>query len=263
MSIQVSVIIPCYNHGAYIEKAISSVLEYKNLDEIEIIVINDGSTDFATIEILSKINHPIVKVIQQENQGLAKSRNNGIRLAKGRYILPLDSDNYISPEYISEAKALLDRRDDISIIFSDRIVFFDSDQRSFVEKVADFDFENLLIANTIDACAVFRRSLWEKIGGYDENMPVMGFEDWDFWIMSHLSDAKFHKINKPLFYYRDLPNSMLKGIIEKQELAFSYLLHKHSLVYARVFLKMRKENKYIKRKPLIYFIRKIIGKTKF
>ncbi|HTF82499.1 MAG TPA: glycosyltransferase family A protein, partial [Cytophagales bacterium] len=174
MSILISVVIPCYNHGKYITKAIQSVLEYEFPEEVEILVINDGSTDPETLKVLSELSDPHVQVYHQENKGLAKSRNRGVQLAQGRYILPLDSDNYIKHEYIGISKQILDARRDIDVVYCDRIIF--NDHSNVYQKVPEYSLKEILFGNKIDACAVFRKSMWESLGGYDEFMPVMGYE---------------------------------------------------------------------------------------
>ena len=94
---KVSVIIPCYNQGACLEEAVDSVLA-QTFQDFEILVVNDGSTDEATIRMLGKYERPKTRVIHTDNQGLAMARNNGIREARGAYILPLDADDKIGPD---------------------------------------------------------------------------------------------------------------------------------------------------------------------
>lgn len=97
----VSVIIPIYNVGSYLKECLDSVVN-QSYQEIEIIAINDGSTDNSK-EILNQYaaDHPIIKVIDQENSGQSVSRNKGIKVAKGKYVYFLDADDYILPETIA------------------------------------------------------------------------------------------------------------------------------------------------------------------
>ena len=80
---KVSVIIPCYNHGVYIDETVDSVLD-QTFQDFEIIIINDGSTDEFTVEKLKTYNKPKTKVIHTSNQGLSSARNNGIRASTNR-----------------------------------------------------------------------------------------------------------------------------------------------------------------------------------
>jgi len=110
----VSIIIPCYNVGSYIEQCIDSILSqsYKSL---EIIVIDDGSTD-NTGEILKHYNDSRLKIIHQKNAGLSAARNTGLKVAKGKYIAFVDGDDFIEPGYIEKlVKTLEQNKSDISI----------------------------------------------------------------------------------------------------------------------------------------------------
>jgi glycosyltransferase involved in cell wall biosynthesis len=224
----ISIIIPCYNHGIYIDEAIKSVEEYKS-DNYEIIIINDGSTDEFTNMRLTELKNEGYNVIFQENQGLGKTRNNAIRLAKGKYILPLDADNLILPDYIIKSINILETNPHISIVYSDRQCF-----GNLVEiiNVGDFSKEKIIDHNYIDACAVFRKSLWEQVGGYDEIMPIQGWEDWDFWLLAIENNAKFCYISEILFKYRVVENSMIHKLnaLNTDEL-HKYIYKKHSILF--------------------------------
>ena len=91
---QVSVIIPCYNQGRYLDDAITSVL-VQTYQNFEILIVDDGSTEPETIEILQDYQQPKTRIIRTENQGVATARNLGIAQAQGTYILPLDADDKI------------------------------------------------------------------------------------------------------------------------------------------------------------------------
>lgn len=201
----VSIIIPCYNHGQYIEDAISSIKACNTKTLYEIIIINDGSKDEYTLEILRKIEKQGFKVINQKNQGLAAARNNAIKEANGKYIIPLDSDNKLHKNYLDNAVFVLEQKPNIDVVYGNPILFGDLQG---VKKLAKFNFGLLLVGNFIDACAVFRKEIWAKVGGYDGNMPAMGNEDWEFWINIYLNGGRFYHLNKPCFYYRVLNDSM-------------------------------------------------------
>ena len=108
---KVSVIIPCYNHGEYLDEAVESVLT-QTYQNFEIIIVDDGSTDQSTIDLLKVYRKPKTRVIRTDNQGLASARNNGIKEAKGEYILPLDADDKIGKEYLKKAVKILDENED-------------------------------------------------------------------------------------------------------------------------------------------------------
>ena len=201
-----SVIIPCYNHGQYLQEAIDSILAYKN-QPIELIIIDDGSTDMYTVRKIEELKTLGFMVIQQTNAGLAKTRNAGIAIAKGKYILPLDADNKIKVAYIEKALQLLESNK-CDIVYAKPHFFGDvTDDRKFRTK--QFIGTDLIFGNYIDACAIYRKEVWIKNSGYDALMPFNGVEDWEFWLNSYFNGFKFHFIDEELFDYRILQNSMI------------------------------------------------------
>ncbi|MBY0426653.1 MAG: glycosyltransferase family 2 protein [Cytophagales bacterium] len=256
----ISVIIPCFNHGKYIQEALDSVLQYHNQGDVEIIIVNDGSTEQLTIDKLSEIHIPNVQVIHQSNSGLGNARNTGIKSAKGKYILPLDSDNKIFPEYISESIKIMESKPDIGVVYSNSIIFSDENKRLKYNRVRDFEIKYLLLANYIDACAVYRKSAWELAGGYAEDMPVMGMEDWEFWINLSSKGVNFFHIKKHLYYYRNVPNSMIKQSGSKSAEAAKYIIQKHQNLYALHLAGIATALQYPLRKPFQHLIRCILGK---
>jgi len=223
--VKISVIIPCFNDGAYLSEAVDSVLRYQGKD-VEIIIVNDGSTDHPTLAILENLKNEGLQVISHANKGLAYSRNRGIKAAAGQYILPLDADNRILPDYISKSVALLDSGSADIVYAKPLFIGEDLPERKFQTK--GFDGFNLLSGNFIDACAVFRREVWEKTGGFDQGMPFAGSEDWEFWLSSFLSGYKFVFIDEQLFEYRIRSSSMIAAVsAEKMASNHDYVLLKH------------------------------------
>lgn len=221
MNPRISIIIPCYNHGQYIREAIDSVEKVTDKSLYEIIIVNDGSKDAYTIEMMDKLAAEGYHVINQVNQGLGRTRNNGIRAAKGDYILPLDSDNRIRPAYIYESIKILDAHPEIAVVYGDAQFFGDKDKRHVI---GEFNLQNMMVENQIDACAVYRKSAWEAVGGYDENMPIMGYEDWDMWMNMIFKNYKFRYVPEILFDYRVLGNSMLRSIsVSNKKKLFKYM----------------------------------------
>src|SRR4051794_26342282 len=104
---KVSVVIPCFNQGQFVDEAVASVLA-QTCRDFEIIIINDGSTDEATNRKLAAYEHPKVQVIRTANQGAAGARNTGIDASSSPYILPLDADDKIAETYLEKALAVLD-----------------------------------------------------------------------------------------------------------------------------------------------------------
>lgn len=231
--ISISIIIPCYNHGQYIDDALSGLKEINGI-KYEIIIVNDGSTDIDTINKLTILSSEGYTVVNKHNEGLGKSRNYGISISKGKYILPLDSDNKVKAEYIYEALSILEK-DEADIVYAKPSFFGDKiESRQFTTN--DFNIYKLLNNNFIDACAVYRKSVWKKNNGYETNMPYPGHEDWEFWINSYVNGFKFKFIDKELYEYRIVENSMIAQTIyiDKNLENFKFILNKHFKLYRNV-----------------------------
>lgn len=229
---KVSVIVPCFNQGQFIDEAVDSVLR-QTCDDFEIIVVDDGSSDPDTAERLASYRRPKTTVIRTRNQGLAEARNTGIRHGTGAYILPVDADNRIRPAYLERAVEVLDRSPEIGIVYANGVFFGD---RTGPWKPPDFDLHRLLYGNFIDACAVFRRSVWSECGGYDPGIPrQLGYEDWDLWLSAAEKGWRFHRIDETLFEYRVRADSMVSrcNLPENRRLLVEYLCAKHLALFSQ------------------------------
>lgn len=202
----VTIVIPCYNHGAFLEETLESISKATNKYIPEIIIVNDGSTDALTLSAFERVEAQGYFVLHQENQGLAKARNNGIRLAKGKYILPLDSDNNVLPPYLNEAIDILEKKS-IDVVYGNAMYI---GEKKGLWKNKHLDKRRILITNQIDACAIFKKEIWEKVGGYSEDMPYMGCEDWNFWLKCIDKGFVFLYLNEVCFQYRVLSSSMIR-----------------------------------------------------
>jgi glycosyltransferase involved in cell wall biosynthesis len=153
----VSVVIPCYNYGEYLEDAVASVLA-QTLQDFEILVVNDGSTEPKTLEVLNSLPKPKTQVIHQDNKGLPAARNKGIAAARGKYICPLDADDMLGNTYLEKVICLLEAHPDLGFAYSWVRRF---GLAHGVWRQPAYNFRSLLINNHISASAVFRKSAWE------------------------------------------------------------------------------------------------------
>ena len=226
---KISVIIPCYNQGPYLDEAVESVL-CQTFGDFEIIIVNDGSTDAATRTLLRDYARPRTRVIHTENQGLASARNTGIRAARGKYILPLDADDRIGPAYLAEAVRVLETRPHVGIVFCEAAFF---GAKSGKWDMPDFSLEEMLIDNVIFCSGMFRRSDWERAGGYDPGMRY-GWEDYDFWLTLIGQGRAVYRIPRTLFHYRITESSMLRSASRRRKARmFVRLFRKHRALYRK------------------------------
>ncbi|MCF7814795.1 MAG: glycosyltransferase family 2 protein [Candidatus Cloacimonetes bacterium] len=196
MSVKVSVISACYNHGMYITEMLESVLN-QTYKDFEIIIVNDGSTD-NTKEILNDLKHDKIKIYHTENYGPAHARNYAIQRAKGEYIVNLDADDKIAPTFLGKCVSVMDANPKVGIVYSD-VVIFGAEKGLFELKEATI--QNMLYENRIVANACFRRTDWKKTSGYSSDLKY-GLEDYDFWLSIIELNREIIKINEQLMFYR-------------------------------------------------------------
>jgi glycosyltransferase involved in cell wall biosynthesis len=189
-----------------LREALASVEETRNANLLEVIIVDDGSSDTETTGILDEFAEADYRLLRQPNRGVGAARNVGVQLAKGEFILPLDSDNRLRDVYLNEGVSLLKNNPGIGVVYAD-LEFFG--ERSGRWHVPNFDLVSLIRTNFIDACALYRKNLWEEIGGYDEQMPRMGLEDWDFWLRVASHGGSFVHLPKIGFDYRVRRDSMV------------------------------------------------------
>lgn len=173
---RVSIVIPCFNMGEYVAEAVESAVRQTHPD-LEVIVVDDGSSDPATQRLIGEGFGPAVRVITQPNQGVAVARNTGIAAATGDYILPLDADDTIDPRYAAVACGILDSRPDVGIVTA-RVALFGAQSGEW--KLPGFSLAGILLSNCVVSTSMFRRADWSSTGGYDASLPFR--EDHDFWL---------------------------------------------------------------------------------
>lgn len=193
----VSIVIPVYNTGKYLAECLDSALS-QTYSSVEVVCVNDGSTDDSLSILRSyEAKHEGVVVIDQKNSGVVVARNAAIAKAKGSYILPLDSDDKIAPNCVQELLELMKRTD--YAVVAPSVEFFDT--REGIFPLPEPSLRNMAFRNCIVNCSMFRKELWEKYGGFDEQFSG-GIEDYDFWWNFLQDGQKIGRSNKVLFYYR-------------------------------------------------------------
>ncbi len=194
---RVSVIIPCFNDGVFIDEAVDSVLRQTYRD-IEIVIVDDGSDDGETRERLQRYERPSVRVIFTSNKGLSTARNTAIAHANGEYVLPLDADDRIHETYVEKAVRVMDGDSALGIVYCEAELF---GEQTGVWDLPEYSFERILLQNMIFCSALMRKKDIEQVGGYNVNM-TSGHEDWDLSLSLIGLGRKVYKIPESLFFYR-------------------------------------------------------------
>jgi glycosyltransferase involved in cell wall biosynthesis len=194
----ISVIIPMYSYGQYLDEAIKSVLN-QTYPAHEIICVSDGAID-NSVEIARK--YP-VKIIEKENGGLASARNAGISYATGNYIMSFDSDDIMKPNCLEEHAKLADENS----IVTCGLMAFGSENYTAYPRVATVDI--LLKTNCIYSNSLFSKKMWEDVGGFDESEVMRkGFEDRLFWLEALIKGYKSVTSNAVCLLWRRHPRTM-------------------------------------------------------
>ncbi|MFW6222230.1 MAG: glycosyltransferase [Bacteroidota bacterium] len=195
----VSVVIPLYNQGNYISEAVGSVLN-QSYPNWELIIVNDGSTD-DSLEVAKQIQHDNpkrpIKILDQKNKGKGFTRNRGIRKSSGKYVCVLDADDMLATGYLLEAVDLLEKNQNTGWITPVTLQFGRVHQIFYH---FDFDFRELLTVCPSPVTSIFRRELWDEVGGFDESMTDR--EDWEFWIKAAEAGWSSQHTKQPQFLYR-------------------------------------------------------------
>ncbi len=224
----VSVVIPCFNQGQFIDEAVDSVLA-QSFNDFEIIVVNDGSTDELTNRLLQNYCKEKTQVIVTANMGLAAARNNGITVASGKYILPLDADDRIDSTYLEKAVAILNDDLETGIVYCNARLFGAVETEWLLP---EYSLEGMLLDNVIFCSALFRRDDWLAVGGYDPGM-VYGWEDYDFWLGLIERGRKVVRLEDVLFSYRVASDSMVRSKEKWQKVAmFGRIYQRHHRLFS-------------------------------
>lgn len=231
---RVSIIVPCYNQEACLAEALESVLA-QNYPHWECIVINDGSTDSSEAIALEYVRRDRrFRYIYQENQGVVASRNNAIAQSVGKYILPLDGDDKIAPDYVGQAIAVLERDDNVKIVYG-RVELFGEASGEYI--LQPYSLPTLLVTNCITNSSLFRRSDFNACGGYNPNMAG-GWEDWDLWVSLLEHGGTVHRLTTIGNIYRISKFSRTTDAAKKSYALREQLWKNHLPLYQQEFFRL-------------------------
>ena len=208
----VSLVIATFNHARFLSDALDSAVA-QTLRDVEIIVVDDGSTD-DTPDVLARYGRRI-RVIRQTNRGLAAARNTGLAAARGTYASFLDADDVLMPTKLAEQAAILDRAPTVGWTYCDVLIettatgaeIRASERFGYAARMLEgWLFPELIHGNFIPAIApLVRRTVLDAAGGFDERLTAL--EDWDLWLrLSLIAEARYSP--DALARYRVRPGGM-------------------------------------------------------
>jgi hypothetical protein len=227
---RVSVLVTCHDLGPWLGAAVDSVLG-GGFDDVEILVVDDGSTDPETLRILERFERPKTTLFRTANRGLPAARNFLLERARGEFVTALDADDLFLPGFLPKGVATLDSDPGLTFV-SAWLEAFGSESWSWRPERCDLDA--LLAEDTVLTAALVRREALVAARGWDEGMPAAGDEDWDLWIRLVAAGHRGTILPEVLFRYRRRAGSMSTHCVEGEtHLALQgYLLDKHRGLYA-------------------------------
>ena len=275
----VSIIIPSYNQGKYIPETLECLIK-QSYPNWECIIFDDGSQDDTSsiVQGFCKKDSRF-RYFKQKNSGPSVARNNAISKSNGTYILPLDSDDLISEEYVWDCIGVFLGRPEVKLVYCKARLFGEKDEEW---NLPEYSFEEILFANMVFCSAMYRKSDYEKTNGYNVNMRS-GLEDWDFWLSFLEEGDVVYRIPEVHFFYRIKRMSRNYKVYSddyrlKDAYKNIYLNHQEKYrnhinpVYTEVRLKMLEERMNILQKeflrsqvgnfPLLFYFKKLLFKTK-
>lgn len=221
-----SVVIPCFDLGAYLTEAVDSVLAQTQPAD-ELIVVDDGSSDPETLEVLNDLRGRGVRAYRTENRGAPSARNYGIERARGEFVLCLDADDVLMPRFLEKTLRVLAASRDVGVVASE-VEFFGKTTGTW--RPPAYSLPTMLWRNCLPSASLFRRACWEEAGGYAPHLPAC--QDWDLWLSIVERGWRWAVVEEPLYRYRRRDGS----ISDRRELERSRILadmmRRHSKLYA-------------------------------
>jgi glycosyltransferase involved in cell wall biosynthesis len=212
----VTVCVPFYNLGAYLPDTLAS-LAAQTYTKLEVVVINDGSTDAASLRIFDDQQrlYPQFRFVSQPNAGLGATRNSGIAEAKGEYFLPMDSDNIAAPHMVERFVGAMRCRPDVSALTSYFLAFRDTADLAqqkfhYAYRPAGGSYVMGSLENVYgDANAIYRLADLKAIGGYETELDTT-CEDWELFVKLLNAGYRVDVLPDYLFYYRHRDDSLVR-----------------------------------------------------
>jgi GT2 family glycosyltransferase len=211
-SINISIVIPAYNAAITIAETLRSV-QAQTIAQWEVIIIDDGSSD-QTVVIANQfvLQDQRIRLLSQPNQGVSVARNRGIALAKFDWLLLLDADDWIAPQYIEKMTAAIESDANLDAVHCGGSRIAPDGSTLFVQYAPPLpDLFPVFAAGCslmIHACVV-RKAIVQSVGGFDPSFHTS--EDWDLWQRIARTGAKFGAIQEVMAFYRQRPNSLSRN----------------------------------------------------
>jgi glycosyltransferase involved in cell wall biosynthesis len=230
--IKISVIIPCYDQARYLPDAVESIIN-QTYSNWECIIVNDGSTDDSAEvagQLVAEYSDRQIRFVDKPHSGVSDTRNIGVEVAAGEWILPLDSDDMFEPSFMQRAVEIIEREPNVDVVFANMQEFGASNGQWIPD---EYSRAQVMLTDTMPYASLYRKELWHEVGGYDRLLSVLRQpEDWSFWISCSKHNVTVRRIKEKLFLYRVHPQSTyLTKIKPNRRLAWAFVATCHPDLY--------------------------------
>lgn len=226
MNDDVTVVITCFNYGAFLAESVESALAQDG-GRPRVIVVDDGSTDPHTLTELDRLP-PEVELLRQANAGVAEARNAGLRHVQTPYALVLDADDRLVRDALTRLRSPLQAQPALG--FSYGIMRFFGVWEGILH-MPPYDPYRLLYRHNIGSTALMRRELLEDVGGYDPSFR--GYEDWEFWLHALERGWRGQRVEAVTLLYRRHGHTRQLGARPHYHAVFRQMRRKHAMLYGR------------------------------
>ena len=220
---RVAVVIPCFNDGRFVEEALNSLSEQ---EPCELVIVDDGSEEPETLELLESLRADGIRVVSQSNAGLGPARMTGVRATSAPYVHPLDADDRLEPGTLTVLADALEANPGAAAAWGTYRTFGVSDCR--FPTAPRLDPWRITFFDEIPGTTMVRRDAIEAVGGWD----AVAYEDWDFWMK--LAEKGFGGVGVPqltLWYREHATPRLLADTVAEHDRRFAALRDRHAALF--------------------------------
>jgi glycosyltransferase involved in cell wall biosynthesis len=220
----VAVVVPCYDDGGTLGDALRSL---EGQEAHELVVVDDGSADPGTVQVLADLERIGVRIVHQANAGLSAARMAGVAATSARYVLPLDADDALAPGAVAALADALDGRPEAAMAWGDVEIWGEFDLQVRIGRRLDPWLVSHL--NTLPVTSLVRRSALLEVGGWQLRH---GYEDWDLWMSFAEAGWEGVYVPAPALRYRRRGGRMLDDCVPRHDELILELRGRHPRLYA-------------------------------
>jgi len=222
----VAVIVPCFDDGATVRETVDSVRAQG--EPHELVLVDDGSSDPHTLRVFDELEREGVRMVHQENRGLAAARMAGVTATSAPFVLAVDADDRLAPEALRELADTLDSEPGLALVWGDYRAFGD---RSYRQRTADtLDGWQLSFQNDLPVVVLVRRESLLAAGGWQLRG---GYEDWDLWLALAERGHRGRRVPVIAFEYRQHGPRMLSESAKRHGETYRVLRERHPELFGR------------------------------